>query len=82
MQATDADQQRPLRTEAVERSSRFLFEIVEKLLQPINNLVVIVRRYFILSGKFSVRQAQWKVVKMEKIFFFPTGLKLHLQDMF
>ena len=34
----------------------------------------------ILSGEFSVGQAQSKLVK--KIWIFPTGLEVHLEDMF
>jgi hypothetical protein len=35
-----------------------------------------------LSGEFSVRQAQSKVIKIKKIWIFPTGLEVHLEDMF
>ena len=34
-----------------------------------------------LSGNFSARQAQREVVKI-KIWIFPTGLEVHLEDMF
>ena len=35
-----------------------------------------------LGGEFSVRQVQREVVKIKKIKIFPTGLKVHLEDMF
>ena len=36
----------------------------------------------ILSDPFWVRQAQREVVKIKKILIFPTGLQVHLEDMF
>ena len=35
-----------------------------------------------LSGEISDRQAQREVVKIKKIWIFPTGLEVHLEDMF
>ena len=35
-----------------------------------------------VSGEFSATQAQGKVVKIKKILMFPTGLEVHLEDMF
>jgi hypothetical protein len=37
------------------------------------------RKNTVLSGEFLATQAQREVVK---IFFFPTGLEVHLEDMF
>ena len=35
-----------------------------------------------LSGHFSQKQAKMEVVKIKKILIFPTGLEVHLEDMF
>ena len=58
--------------------------------QPWNSLHWLLQNYKVSkaycivsqSGEFSDRQAQSKVAKIKKILFFPTGLEVHLEDMF
>ena len=46
-----------------------------------SSLRCLASRYLSLGGEFSARQAKQELVKY-KIFIFPTGLEVHLEEMF